>query len=221
MPGATSLIHALEIRTRAVLRQTDEWAGAHKSLSSQQSVLVDTLQTTFLRVALHDEANIGFHSMEEEWRGRFEKALAELVSQGLSSVFGDDRKVILTHSIKRGVANLDLEMETNGLRTRIIGAKGGSVIQILAFLFRVLFTVSQNPPLLPLLILDEPFSMVSAKYRGTLGELVHELSRRLNIQFILASHEEEIAEASDVTYEIVADGKGTSILRKSAEEERE
>ena len=134
---------------------------------------------------------------------------------------GGDRKVILTHSIKRGVANLDLEMETNGLRTRIIGAKGGSVIQILAFLFRVLFTVSQNPPLLPLLILDEPFSMVSAKYRGTLGELVHELSRRLNIQFILASHEEEIAEASDVTYEIVEDGKGTSILRKSAEEERE
>ena len=63
--------------------------------------------------------------------------------------------------------------------------------------------------------------MVSAKYRGTLGGLVHELSRRLNIQFILASHEEEIAEASDVTYEIVADGKGTSILRKSAEEERE
>ena len=205
-------------RVRQQQSQVSEWKGAAKGIEVQISMLESEADSLGGVLALHKQADAGFHDLESEWRGRFEEKLASLVGQGLSSVFGDDRKVILTHTIKRGVAHLDLETETNGLRTRILGAKGGSVIQILAALFRVLFTVSQKPALLPFMALDEPFSMVSVKFRPALGALIKELGGRLGLQFVIVTHEEELAEAADTVY-FMQDGSAQLI--KSPTEERQ
>jgi ABC-type transporter Mla maintaining outer membrane lipid asymmetry ATPase subunit MlaF len=45
--------------------------------------------------------------------------------------------------------------------------------------------VSSQPFLRNLVVLDEPFSMVEPDHLPAVGELIHQLNRRLGVQFII------------------------------------
>ncbi len=111
-----------------------------------------------------------------------------------------------------------MHLITNGLETDIIGAKGGSVVNVFSTLLRFLFTLSNTPELRRILVLDEPFSMVSAEYRPALCSMLQEMCERLGFQLLFTSHEEELVESADTAYVIVKDGKGTLERLKSPEE---
>ena len=212
-----------ELRTtsRELRSKVAAWQGQAELLQSEIEEAHQEIDILNNRVDDHKEAIVILQELEKTWRGSFEEALASLGGQGLSAVFAKEMEVVLESSIKRGVASLDLALITEGLRTRIKGAKGGSVAQVLAVLLRILLTISSRPPLRPLLILDEPFSQVSAEFRPALCEMLRNIIERLDAQYIFTSHEDELTDAADTVYQIKADGKGTAVQLKSREEIRE
>jgi DNA repair exonuclease SbcCD ATPase subunit len=156
--------------------------------------------------------------LENTWRGRYEQALAALGSQGLSAVFDKKMEVVLESTKKRGAASMDIALITDGLRTRIKGAKGGSVAQVLAVLLRLLLALSGRPAMRPLLMLDEPFSQVSADLRPALCAMLQETTRRLNFQMLFTAHEDELLDAADVAYMVHPGGRVEQL--KSSKEDR-
>jgi len=52
------------------------------------------------------------------------------------------------------------------------------------------------------IILDEPFRFLSKDLQPRAGEIMRELSHRLNIQFIMVTHAKEMIEISDRVFEV-------------------
>ncbi len=146
--------------------------------------------------------------LEATWRGKYQEALAALGSQGLNVVFTDDTyEVLLESTVKRGVTNLDIILVKNGERVRLKGGSGGSVVQVLAYLLRHIMTISHRPPLRKLKALDEPFSMLNRAQRPALGEMVKDITQRLDFQLIFSSDEDELVDVADMVIQVNPGGK--------------
>ena len=217
------MVNLIELRSssRELRSKVSAWQGQAELLQSEISDTKQKINNLQSAVGDHEEAIVILQELEKTWRGSFEEALASLGGEGLSVVFDKKIEVILESTIKRGVASLDLALITEGLRTRIKGAKGGSVAQVLAVVLRILLTISNRPAIRSLWILDEPFSMVSSEFRPALCEMLRNMIEQLDSQFLFTSHEDELTDAADTVLHVKPDGKGTVIQLKSREEIRE
>ena len=192
---------------RRVRERTVEMCeSAKKNLTEQQADLEKAL--AILR------------GLEEETRELFQSMLGDLASHCVSAVFGEDIRIKLVSKTYRDVAALDIVVEQDEMETDIFSAKGGSLVQVVAFALRLVLVVT-NPSLRNFMALDEPFAMVSAEYRPRLAALLIELNRELGVQFFIITHEPEMVDAADVAYEVVKDGtKAKARLIKQENEER-
>lgn len=178
-------------------------------LEGKAEELENGLATAIVDLTRHEnrteelEATLTFlQTMEAEWRERFQQGLAGVVSRGLTSVFGEEINVLLHTTTFRDTTSIELLIEQGALTTEVKGAKGGSLVQVLSFLLKVLMLISARPALHRTMVLDEPFAMVSREYRPRLCELLTELNARLGVQFIIVTHEPELVDCAKLAYEI-------------------
>jgi hypothetical protein len=156
--------------------------------------------------------------LEGAWRRSFESRLSSVVSDGLTAIFGEEIKLEVKSTVKRDATSMQLVLTQGGIEIDdIVGGTGGSLVSVLDVLLKILLLVSA-PDLRRVLVLDEAFRMVEARHLPALGQLLRELSQRLDMQFILVSHETELLDAADIVYE-VANG-GVKCI-KSQHEERQ
>lgn len=143
------------------------------------------------------------HTMEEVWRRSLEEALSHVVSRGLSLVLGVPTTLHIESSQRGGLPSLLFRLEQGGLITDIVGARGGTVVNITNFLLRLGVMLAVQPPLRRLLILDEAFSHVSAEYVPALAALLRQLCDEIDgLQVVLVTHEPAYADVADVVYEV-------------------
>jgi ABC-type sugar transport system ATPase subunit len=154
--------------------------------------------------------------LEGAWRRSFESRLSSVVSEGLTAIFGEEIKLEVKSTVKRDATSMQLVLTQGGIEIDdIVGGTGGSLVSVLDVLLKILLLVSA-PDLRRVLVLDESFRMVEARHLPALGQLLRELSQRLDLQFILVSHETELLDAADVVYE-VANG-GVKLIKDRMEE---
>ncbi len=149
--------------------------------------------------------------LEAAWKKAFESALADIVSRGLSLVFGEPMKVEIISEISRSASAVEFRLTTGDgneeLSTAIIGARGGSVVEVVSFLFRVLLVLSSRPPLRKIIVIDESFRMVADENIPALAQMIRHLVDRLGIQIVLVTHMPAFADAADVVYEVTSKTK--------------
>lgn len=193
-------ITAVKERHASASARVNALRGQRDMLNKQVSDCQERLLEANAQSGYHDEAQKILQALEEKWRGSAGNALANIVSHGLSVVFGGSYELNIDSKVARGVASTDLTLTVNGLRSRIKNAHGGSVLNVLSFLFHTILTTSSKPRLRPILVLDEPFSHVSAGFRSQVCALLRELCHRLGLQMLIVTHEEELIEAADTAY---------------------
>lgn len=209
----------LELLAGQIRGLLQEWKGRTHLLRSRQLTHKTDADEYRQQAELHEKALGILQELEGTWRGKYEDALAALGSQGLSSIWGDERQVVLESTIKRGIAHLDLALVKDGKRVRLKGGSGGSVSQVLAVVLRMLITLSNRDWRL-LFVLDEPFSQVAEEQRPALNEMIRGLRECLGFQLLFVSHEGELAECADIAYHIRGDGRGTADCLKAPGEEQ-
>lgn len=193
-------VTALKQRYGVAKGRVDALRGQRDMLNKQIGAAGARLIEAQSMATYHDEAQVILQALEEKWRGKSAGALAEVVSYGLTTVFGEPYELNIDSKVSRGVASTELSLTKNDLHTSIKNAKGGSVINVLSFLLHTILTTSSKPRLRPILALDEPFSHVSAEYRPLLCDLLRDLCHRLGLQMLIVSHEEEMLQAADMAY---------------------
>jgi DNA repair exonuclease SbcCD ATPase subunit len=138
--------------------------------------------------------------------------IEQLVTFGLKSVFDDQALALrLMVETKRGAQSMTPRLMSGGVEAPILDAFGGGPATLVAFLLRLL--VCQRLKLAPILLLDEPFSFVSAEYTDNLASLLQELARANKIAIVMVTHEQRFLSYADRGYEAKETATGTTFER--------
>ncbi len=203
MPDTLVDIIALQRELNTVRQRCQGWRGQGEMLRARMADYLADFEDFKAQGTLLEKAQQVLQLLETTWRGKYQEALAALGSQGLNAVFTDDTyEVLLESTVKRGVTNLDIILVKNGERVRLKGGSGGSVVQVLAYLLRHIMTISHRPNLRKLKALDEPFSMLNRAQRPALGEMVKDITQRLDFQLIFSSDEDELVDVADMVIQV-------------------
>lgn len=203
-----------------------EAKGVRSEVERQLTDSQEALSISGSDVDILEQVTTLLQGLEEAWQRKFQEAVAEVISRGLSIVFEEPIKLVLVPKVRADVTTVDLRIiqgeGKDALETGVMGAKGGTLIAILNVLLRALLILSARPPLRRILLLDEPFGLADDSYTPVFGELLRELVDKLGFQIIVNSHEQALVDAADCAYEVYRDRKAGARFRRlrSRREER-
>lgn len=154
------------------------------------------------------EAQTIVAAVAAETQNAFTVHLSDLATLGLETVFDEPYKLRVEFETKRNrsEASIFFEPMTNEEgRIDPLEASGGGVVDIASFALRVsLWTLTGRTKRrsAPVMILDEPFRFVSQDLQPRASQLLKEVSKRLGIQFIIVTHEQELIEEADRVFRV-------------------
>lgn len=171
-------------------------------INQQAALYADRINKSKQQLDDEEKAQGVLLALEEAWRKDFERNVEEIISDGISLVFGEPLEFRLNTSIKAGASAIDFEIETADGSTPVMNAEGGSLVEVISFLLRVLIILAYKPALRKVLVADEMFGGVSEENTPTLAALLRKIVDETGIQIILATHNKALAELADIVYEV-------------------
>ena len=135
--------------------------------------------------------------------------ISDIVTLALEAVFDNPYSFETEFVLRRGKTECDLFFSRNGQQISPLDASGGGVVDICSFALRLsLWSLNKNRPVL---LLDEPFKHLSRNLHGKALRMLKEVSRKLNVQIIMVSHNEEFVDEADRIIELVIE-KGCTMV---------
>jgi len=119
--------------------------------------------------------------------------IASVVSRCLEAVFDDPYEFRVEFLEKRGKTEANMLFVRSGNPVDPMSASGGGVVDVAAFAARLACLMLSRPARRRLLVLDEPFRFVSRDLRPRVRELVEVLAGEMQMQFVLVTHDPQLA----------------------------
>lgn len=136
--------------------------------------------------------------------------ITDLVSLALASVFDNPYEFLVEFVQRRGVTETDLWFVRGGHKLEPLDASGFGVVNIASLALRLaVWTLNKSGTTF---ILDEPFRDLSSDYHAAAGLMLQELSRRLGIQIIMVSHNQEIIAGADKVFRLLLKNEETKVI---------
>lgn len=136
------------------------------------------------------------------------EAVEQLETYGLRTIFHDQPlRFRVETETKHGIQWMTPKLIHGEVEAPILDAFGGGPASVAAFLLRVL--VCRRLGLAPVILLDEPFSMVSAEYVSGVGKFLRELCDKLGLTIVMVAHERGFVEFAHHAYEAKETSEGT------------
>src|SRR3972149_3117387 len=132
--------------------------------------------------------------------------IEEMTTTALQAVFEEDYQFIIDFDIKRNKVEAKISLKLRGEETDPKDSCGGGVLDVASFALRVVLWSIENPKSTSTLILDEPMRFLHGKTENAM-KMIKDLSKKLNIQFIIVSQIPEIAEQADKVFFVTHNGK--------------
>lgn len=119
--------------------------------------------------------------------------IASVVSKCLEAVFDEPYKFNIKFERKRGKTEARLVFERDGIDIDdpLTGC-GGGVIDVASFALRLSAIMLSKPQSRRIMIMDEPFRFLSLKYRPKVKDLLIQLRKEYDFQFIIVTHASEL-----------------------------
>ena len=149
----------------------------------------------------------------QQTQKELEYHISDIVSLALETIFDDPYKFKIEFVLKRNKTECELLFEREGELINPLSASGGGVIDVASFALRIALWTLQAPKSRNTIIMDESFKFVSKNLLPRVGELLQELSKKLNLQFILVTHLDELTECADKVFQVTIK-KGISQITK-------
>lgn len=117
--------------------------------------------------------------------------IASVVTRCLHAVFDDPYDFKITFERKRGRTEAVMSFVRNGLEIDPATAAGGGVVDVAAYALRLACVVLSRD-VRKLLILDEPFKMLSANYSERVAALIETMAKEMKVQHIMVTHNPDL-----------------------------
>jgi hypothetical protein len=140
--------------------------------------------------------------------------ISELVSLALEAVFPNPYKMVLKFETRRNRSEADLLLQDeNGNLLNPMDSVGGGVVDVAAFALRIALWSLKRPKPRAVMIMDEPLRFLSKDLQLRASTMINEVSKKLGVQFLIVSHEEELTTNADRVFS-VSINNGTSVIEQ-------
>lgn len=115
--------------------------------------------------------------------------IADIVTMALAAIFEDPYQMSVEFVERRNKTECDLMFIKDEELIKPIDASGGGTVDVAAFGLRIASWAMQRPRSRNTIILDEPMRFLSEDKQEQASALIKQLSEKLNLQFIIITHE--------------------------------
>lgn len=158
-------------------------------------------------------AQVFFAELAEQTQRQFREQVERLSTAAVHSVFDRPYQVKLSSERKRGRMETEILVVENGEEFQPRAEMGGSMVDLLSFSLRIILWSMQAPRSRNTFILDEPFKFLGAGERlQHAGQMLSEIARSLQVQLIIVTHEEELAELAETAWQVTHDGTESRVI---------
>jgi DNA repair exonuclease SbcCD ATPase subunit len=196
----------------------NEFAGAkanYNLLSKQLSAKKEQMESLKKQVEIQSKARWVLTEVAQNTQKRFKDRVESLVTMAIQSVF--DRPLHFCLEIERNRNKMECRMLVKELvdgQERIYSDAeediAGGLIDVMSFALRIVLWSLQNPKSRNVMIFDEPMKNMG-KLISLGGQVLKEISHKLNFQIIMITHDESLMEIADRSYQVTHDGNKSSI----------
>ena len=138
--------------------------------------------------------------------------ISDVTTMALESVFNNPYSLEIEFVERRNKMECDLYFVRKDERINPLEASGGGAVDVASFALRIASWSLSQPLITKTIILDEPMRFLSVNYQEKASTMVRELSRQLNIQFIIVTHETTLTAYADNIFEVgIRKGVSTTI----------
>ena len=129
-----------------------------------------------------------FRSVANNRREVLKARLERLLSYGLQVVFEEPLKLIVEYKKWGASDRVYLNVDDGYVINEIQRFRGGGLVEVTSFLVRLLVLVLYKPNQRRLFMADEAFGAISYDHLAELSRLLQELTKKLNTQLLLVTH---------------------------------
>jgi ABC-type arginine transport system ATPase subunit len=128
--------------------------------------------------------------------------ISDIASLALESIFENPYKLILEFLKRRNKIECDILFERDEIRyDEPLENSGGGTIDVATYALRIASWSMERPQTRNIIILDEPLKNVSTEYQELASEMLKEVADKLNIQFIIVTHNTILTTYADRVFE--------------------
>ncbi len=138
------------------------------------------------------EAQVIVQDVAQWIQNEAHQKIASIVSRCLGIIFDIPYQFVIYFDKKRGKTEARLMFQRKGREIDPVTSSGGGVLNVAAFALRLASLILSQPPRRRLLVLDEPFAMLSEQYRPRVAEMLLTVSKELGVQIVQVTHSEEL-----------------------------
>ena len=173
--------------------QMDKLLAKREALAESLTRERNLLAAAKPRVADLVEAQGIFQQVAQTIQENAHRQIAKIVSRCLQTVFADDAYEFQIKFVKmRGKTEARLLFIRDGEEYDPLSSTGGGVVDIASFALRLACLLFSQPQKRRLLVLDEPFKMLSRDYCEAVHEMLLTLAKEMDIQFVMVTHSKEL-----------------------------
>lgn len=191
--------------------QIDEQKGIYKYLGAEK----DCIEQKLLKLKEENKNVLIAEKIIQEVSQKTQQLISfkisEPITKALQTILCSNIKFITLFKQKRGKTECNLLFEEYGNQYVPLKESTGGGIDVASFILRL--TLLQLSNKRNLIVLDEPFKHLDTDKHELMGELLQELTKKLNIQFIICTHSKRLAKYGNKVFHIYKN-KGRSYYEK-------
>jgi len=188
--------------------------GAKKQLIKQLDMSNNALIDYNEKLSNIEKAQVFLQKVAQTTQEQLKIHVEDIVQLALDALFPDKYLFQIQFTIAYGktTAELNFISKQSGYAIDPMIASGGGVVDVCSFALRLAcWTLSKDID--KVIILDEPFKHLSVSLRENACIMIKDLSEKLNVQFIIVTHMEELMECADKLIHVKLDKNGVSYIK--------
>lgn len=153
-------------------------------------------------IQLMEEAREIIRIVGIETQKQLQYHISDIASLALESIFENPYKLILEFIKRRNKIECDILFERDEIKyDEPLENSGGGTIDVSSYALRIASWSMERPQTRNIIILDEPLKNISAEYQELASEMLKEVADKLNIQFIIVTHNTVLTTYADRVFE--------------------
>ena len=171
--------------------------GKKQEIDEQIDSLKEEIEQNQRELKRYEKAREVIKLVGVETQRQLQYHIGDITSLALESVFPDPYKLELEFIERKNKTECAVFFVRDGMRRDPLSSSGIGAVDVATFALRVASWSMQNPQSRNVIILDEPMKNVSVEYQEKTSQMIKEISQKLNIQFIIVTHNQVLTSYAD------------------------
>ena len=191
-------------RIQQIRNRLEQEKGKRAKLQNDLEDLLFEINQSGHRIERCEQAREIIREVGLKTQQQLQYHISDITTMALADIFDDPYKLVAEFVQRRNKTECDLLFERDGERVDPIDATGGGAVDVASLALRIVAWSMQNPHSRNTIILDEPLKFLDTRTDRLerASQMIKELSERLDLQFIIVTHEDTLAQYADKTFHV-------------------